>query len=270
MHPFRAATTWSRTGEGRYEGAFDERWYQGKGAYGGVVAGGLARCLEDTVADPRRRLRSFTVHFCAPALAGPVVVETRVERTGSLVTHTSARALQGGAAVAVATATFAAPRRPAGDERIRFADARVPEAPGPDEVAPFEGSPLMPTFTQFFEYRFAVGHAPFSGGDEAVIGGWLRPKEPLALDAALAVALLDAFPPAVLARVDGPAPAASVDMTTHFYADLPLPAERAAEPLLVVARSRWAQEGYAEERAELFTADGALVAECSQLVAVLG
>lgn len=265
---FEDTTQFRRFGPGSYLGRFDESWYQGRGVYGGVVAAAFVRCLQDTVAEPRRKLRSLTVHFAAPARCGDVNVTTRLEREGSLVSHLSSRMQIGNDTVAIATATCAGARVSEPSQAIQLNPRPAPDVAAFDNVAPVE-SLLLPTFTQHFEYRFATGHAPFSAADRAHFGGWIRPRWAAPLDEALIVAMLDAFPPVVLAASDRPRPAASVDMTTHFY-HLPPRQSAGAPPYLLLAETNWADDGYAEEKAGLYTADGTLIAECHQLVAVLG
>lgn len=265
--PFLAATHVTPLGEGRYRSRFEAPWYQGRGAYGGVVAGQLLRAMEHTVAEAGRPVRSFTVHFCAPATEGEAEVRVRMERAGKLVSHLTARVENAAGVVAVASATFGIPRAVG----PVYQEARRPEVPPAEAVEPVPEGVPMPTFCQFFEYRFCVGAPPYSGADEARTGGWLRPRgEALVLDAALCVGLLDAYPPSVLARVDGVRPAASVDFTVHFFHALPRPGERAGAHYLRTGASRWAGEGFSEDLQELWSEDGVLLAQCRQCVAVLG
>lgn len=267
---FQMATTWRQHPDGRYHGNFSADWYQGKGAYGGVVAGALVRSIEDHVNDGRKPLRSFTIHFAAPVSDGPASIQVQREREGSLVTHLSAKMIQDDAVVAFATATCAGRRRYADPKRMQFRAHQVWDVPSPDAVSPIEANPLMPRFTQFFSYRLCDGEIPFSGAERALLGAWLEPVFPYQLDAALTIALLDALPPAILTRSAGMRPAASVDMTTHLYADFGADAPARKGPFLIRAESRWADDGYTEEKAQLWTQDYELIAECHQLIAVLG
>lgn len=267
---FRGATNWQRQASGIYQGSFSADWYQGKGAYGGVVAGALVRAIEDHVGDERKRLRSFTVHFAAPATDAPTHIEVRTEREGALVSHLSARMLQKDAVVAFATGTCAGNRQIAAPEDMRFSPSQELSVPPAEALEPIADNPLMPRFTQFFTYRLCYGEIPFSGAPKALVGAWLEPTFPYSLDAALTIALLDALPPAILARSNGFRPAASVDMTTHLYRDFSDTAQPPQGPFLILAESKWARDGYTEEKAQLWSAQKELIAECHQLIAVLG
>jgi acyl-CoA thioesterase len=90
------------------------------------------------------------------------------------------------------------------------------------------------------------------------------------LDAALCAGLMDAYPPSVLARVEGLRPVASVDFTMHFFHALPRPEERPGAQYLRTGHSRWAAGGFSEDYQELWSEDGTLIAQCRQLIAVLG
>ncbi|HEX8697928.1 MAG TPA: thioesterase family protein [Myxococcaceae bacterium] len=264
--PFLTATTVTSLGEGRFRSRFDAPWYQGRGAFGGVVAAQLIRALEHEVADPNRPVRSFTVHFCAPAVEGEAQVHTRLERVGKLVSYATARVENAAGVVAVASATFGVSRAGA----PAYFDVKPPDVPRPETLQPVPEDVPMPTFCQFFEYRFCVGSAPYSGG-EARTGGWIRPKgPPLVLDAALCAGLMDSYPPSVLSWVDGVKHAASVDLTMHFFHALPRPEEKAGAQYLRTGHSRWAGEGFSEDYQELWSEDGTLLAQCRQLIAVLG
>ncbi len=264
--PFLAATHITPLGEGRYRTRFDAPWYQGRGAYGGVVAGQILRAMEHLLADPGRPVRSFTVHFCAPAIEGEADVQVRIERAGKLITHATARVENAAGVVSVASATFGTPRAHAAS----YFEAKRPDAPPPHEVGMVPEDAPMPTFCQFFEYRVCVGSAPYSGGEPRV-GGWIRPKgEPLVLDAALCVGLLDAYPPSVLSAMEEFRAVASVDFTVHFFHPLPRPADKPGAHYLRTGHSRWAGEGFSEDYQELWSEDGTLIAQCRQMIAVLG
>ncbi|NVJ16542.1 acyl-CoA thioesterase II [Myxococcus sp. AM010] len=266
---FLAATTPEPLSPNRYGIRFTAPWYQGKGAYGGIVAGTTLRALEHTLAQAQqvgRPVRTLTAHFCAPAVEGDAEIQTRIERTGRLVTHATARVESAAGVLCVATATFGASRGGV----TEYFDVKRPVVPPPHEVPAVPDDVPMPTFCSFFEYRFCVGSAPYSGADVAETGGWIRPKDTLVLDAPLCVGLMDAYPPSVLSRVDGFHAAASVDFTVHFFHDLPRPGLREDAYFLRTGRSRQAAEGYSEDFQQLWTQEGELLAQCRQLVAVLG
>jgi acyl-CoA thioesterase len=262
---FLQASTWERTSTGTWSTTIDAGWCQGRGAYGGLLGAGILRALLADVGDKRRVPRTMTIHFSAPAAPGPLTLETRLERKGAAVATWSARALQDGGVVTLVSATFAAPR----SNPLSYNDARAPVLPPWRDVPQLDAGDVAPVFTRLLEYWPALGYPPYSGAPEARLGGYLRIPGAGKVDAPLAIALLDAWPPAAVTRLTDPRGAASVDMTVHFFEDLPLESAEADEPHLVVVTSRQAGGGYAEELCELFAPDGRLIAQARQLVALL-
>jgi len=259
--PFATATTWKALGEGRYAGNIHPRWFQGRGAYGGLLGGALLRSMMRELNEPARSPRSFTVHFCGPVSEADALITVRVERAGRQVSHLSARMEQDGKVACLATATFALPR----DTSLVFTDARAPEAPPPGDI-PSIPNEFLPAFGAHFDYRWFQG-LPFSGSTEPRMAGWIRPRQPEPIDAPFMMGLLDAFPSAAFARVDGFCNGATMDYTAHFYAPLPLVTAPDAF-FLRTSHARHAAEGYADDLAEVWNERGQLLAQLRQMAAI--
>ena len=110
------------------------------------------------------------------------------------------------------------------------------------------------------------GEPPFSNADDGLVGGWLGLRERRPLDAPAVAMLADAWPPAPWPRLAELAPAPTIDLTVHFRAPLPLPDSL----LLGRFTSRLVRDGFFDEDGELWTPDGALVAQSRQLGLLLG
>lgn len=252
--------------DGAFDATIDASWYQGRGAFGGLVAALFTRAIAATAGADGRPFRTLTCHFCAPALAGPVRIEVEVPRASSAVSHFTARMIQEDGVVAIATATRARAR----EVGVAFCDRRMPEAPGFEATPSLDLSNGGPVFAQHFDFRFAYGSAPFSGSSEAQFGGWLRHREPGALDAPLAAAYADAWMPAIFTRFTEFRPCATVTLTYHFFTEFgPELASPPGDPVLVTSRSDVLSGGYAEQRNEVWTRGGALVMTGVQLLAVI-
>lgn len=252
-------------GPGVYEGRIDPGWWIVRGPNGGYLAALLLRALEAAVGDRERTPRSLTVHYLRPPAAGPVRVETRVERAGRSLTTVTARMLQEGALQALAIGAFSKPRTSAS-----FQHAAMPEVEPPERLEPMpRGSERTLPIHARYEQRWAIGAKPWSGGSpQALAGGWIRLAEPRALDAPLVAAFADAWPPAVfswaeLGALQGGVP--TVDLTVHFRATLPPPGAGDRDFALVAFRSRVAREGFLEEDGEIWSRDGVLLAQSRQL-----
>lgn len=242
-----------------FVGAVTPDWAQGRAAFGGLLAGMAVRALRTRVA-PDRRLRSVLIDFVAPADVGPVRVDTRIHREGRALTHAEARLVQGGEVRAVAICAYAADRATA----IRWPAAPAPDVPAADALPPVplpEG--IVPTFTRNFAYRY-TGGAPFSGATDAVVGGWVRLVEPVPVDDAVVLALVDSWPAPVLPLMRGPAPASTVTWMVDLVG-----------PVAAAPDAWWrfhgdtvaAGDGHASVEGRLWGPDGGLVAVSRQMVA---
>jgi len=249
-----------RTGPDEFEARIDPGWWIVAGPNGGYVAAVLLRALEQAVDDAERAPRSLTVHFTSRPAEGPARIETRIERTGRSLTTVTGRMWQRERLLCLGVAAFAKPR-----EGLAFDHAEAPRVAPPQQCPRMEAA--IPIHERY-EQRWAVDARPWAGGAEARSGGWIRLAEPRVVDAALAAAYTDAFPPAVFSLVTegaigGPVP--TVDLTVHFREALPRPGARAEDFTLALFRSRRAHAGFIDEDGEIWSADGTLLAQSRQL-----
>ncbi len=249
---------------GERRGEIDATWAQGPGAHGGLVAAILARAVQADA--PRdQSLVTLTVSFCAPSTPGPAIVRTEIVRTGRNVSTLRASLERDGVTLSTALATVAR-RRPS---TLAFDTLAMPTVPPPEEVPDGPEEHYVPAFTRAFAFRQCLGPVPFSGGSEARVGGWCRIEEDgVPIDAPLACALLDAWPPAAVARSPGWCPVASIEIGYHFFAPLPHPSEDARPWLFYEAYARHVSSGLADETAVLWSRDGHPLATARQLIAI--
>ncbi len=256
-------------GGGRYEATMSKDWWILRGPNGGYVAAVLLRALTEAVGDAVRAPRSLTIHYTAPPMAGPVVIATRLERVGRSLTFVSGRMHQDERLLALGLGAFSAPWE--SDLEIRH--ARMPDVTAPDATPPMAARPGgdLPMHARY-EYRWALGGAPFSGAEAAELGGWIRFAEPRVVDAPAAAAIADAWPPTVMpvltasSRITG---FPTVDLTLHFRTRLPIVGAAPGDWTLAVFRAREVREGFFEEDGELWSADGQLLAHSRQLAIVM-
>ncbi len=266
MTVFDRDTAVEPVGDGAYRARIDDRWWVQAGPNGGYVGALLFRALEHTVGDAGRTCRSFTVHYLSRPDAGPADIEVTVERSGRSLTSVSARLTQGDRPLAIAVAAFSLDRP--GPE---FCDVVAPEVPSPEALTAQVFDPSLPpeaipALASRYEYRRAIGPPPFSGGTEAVTGGWLRLAERQPVDAAALIAFTDAWMPALFGRIRGRWGITTVDLTVHVRS---LPPEGYDDWCLIRFRSSASAGGFCEEDGELWTRDGQLLAQSRQLAALL-
>lgn len=254
---FDEITSWSREGDG-WEGRIDASWMQGRGAFGGIVAGAAVRALEQRVSRP---LRGLDGAFLGPLVADvPARVEVSVLREGRSVTFASADVTQEGRPVARYTAVLAEPR-PSG---IRV------EAPPPGTRPPRSGAPTLearegvPAFIRHLDISLTEGRIPFTGRPDPGVACWCRFRRP-ATGAAGLIALADAPPPPFLPMLQAPAPASTVRWSAQILG--PLPAAHEGD-FWYRSTCTFAADGYAIMQAFLYDADDRPVVWLEQLAAV--
>jgi acyl-CoA thioesterase len=251
-------------GEGAWEGELAAGWETPRGPLGGYVMAIVLRGLELAVGDPERVPRSATMHFMRVPEPGPLTVRARVERAGRSLSTASARLEQGGKLLGLALAAYSKAW-----EGPLLDDAPMPQAapPSPREALAEEfPRDAPPPFTSRLTMQHRFGEPPFTGADHGEVGGWLGLLEERPLDALVIAVLADAWFPAPWPRLRELAPAPTIDLTIHFRAPLPQPDSL----LLGRFRNRLVRDGFFEEDGELWTPDGALVAQSRQLGLLLG
>jgi hypothetical protein len=209
-------------------------------------------------------LRALTAEICAPVMPGPNAIRITLLRRGTGVATIAARIERDGEVLAHAVGVMGRRRAPDAD----FCQLEAPALPPWREVQPVVmRPPLAAAFAPNFEYR-PVGVLPFSGGSDAIASGWVRPVEPGALrDAAYVTTVVDAWWPAVFARMTERRPMATLTFSLQLFDGLE--GLDPAAPLAYRARGLVARDGYVSEQRELFGEDGRLVALNLQTFAVI-
>ncbi len=257
MTRFLDATTWAPDGPLRWRGEVFEDWTQGRTAFGGLLGAAAVRA----VAPVGRPLRSLLGAFVGPVGPGPVALVAEVLREGGSTTQIEARVLQGGAVGATFVLAFGAGR----GTRVPWEGPRAPQGPAPGalpEMPYVEGR--MPAFVRHVDLRWTAHNYPFTATGDPHVQGWARLREPVATDAPLLVALLDAWPPPVWALARGPAKGSSL----HWQISLgDVPAAPAGAWWRYDARAVQSGSGYSDFAGTLWDADGNWVASTRQLFA---
>ena len=258
----------SEGGRSRFEGDLPEAWLQGKGAFGGLVIGLLARGLVSCEEDRSRTLRSLNADLIASTQPGPFTVEVAHLRRGSNVSFLEAKLLQNGALMARGAATMASTREvaPSAVMQAQPPPALEPQPPWTEApVLPVE-PPAGPVFAVNYEYR-SSGPYPFSGETRPYASGWVREREPPAqLDEAAIVGLMDAWWPTSLTVATRPRIAVTVGFTMQL---LKRPSSLdPKEPLYYRAHAVGGGDNYFVEFRELWSG-GEVVALNQQTFAML-
>lgn len=268
MSGFTTLTAVTRDDTDTFSLDIDASSFIARGPNGGYIAAVLLRALLARVDDleggaAARPPRSLTVHYPAPPAAGPAEITTEVIRAGRSLATCRAQLTQQGKPMAVALAAFS-PAWPG----EAWNDRPAPDAAAPDTLAygGLERPPLP--FLDYWDHRFTKGRVIDPKGP-AETQAWIRLAEPDTIDGPVVAAMTDAFPPAVFTRYAAPNPVPTIDLTIHFRTTLPMNGLEPDDFLLGHFRTRTVVDGFLEEDGELWTADGALVAQSRQLAVVL-
>jgi len=257
-----------RPDQGRYLLEIPSGWRQGRGAFGGLVVGGLVRAIQHHTADPARLVRSVTAELPGAVEQGTVDITVETLRAGKNVSTSRAALSQGGEIRSHAVAILGASR--GGDEPpVAWNELRRPEAPAWAAVAPSNidsRTGPWPEFAQHFEYRIVDG-LPMAGGTPRALG-WIRSRDPgTPRDAAYLAAMIDAWWPAAFVRFTTMRPMATIAFTLDIVAGLT--GIDPGAPLLYRATAPVCSDGYCLETRELWSEDGRLIAINHQTFAVI-
>jgi hypothetical protein len=119
-----------------------------------------------------------------------------------------------------------------------------------------------------YDLRWALGGQPGVAGALAESGGWMRAREPRAIDAPLVAAMTDAWAPAAFVALGRFVAAPTLDLTIHIRRPLPPAGSAPADHVLGRFRSGLSVAGVWEEDGELWTPGGELIAQSRQLALV--
>jgi acyl-CoA thioesterase len=253
---FAVDTAVTRLCDGVYRGSIVPEWFGPPGPNGGFIAALILRAIRAEVGDPGRLPRSLTLHYLSPPAAGEAEIEVVVERSGRSATTCSARLIEDGRTVTLALCVLTTDFEPAWSQ-----DPVAPAAPAAADVEPLGSGPGAPPIFEQLETRPVWGAVPFSGGSEAVTGGWLRAPADDEMTPELAAFYTDAWWPAPFGAMTTFAPAPTLELTIHFRAAV-APADTLA---LVRFRTDASIDGLFDEQGEVWDRDGRLIAQSRQL-----
>lgn len=256
---FDADTAVEALGEGAYSGSIVADWFAPPGPNGGFIAALILRAIRAEIDDPARLPRSLTLHYLRPPAAGETRIDVTVERSGRSASTCTARMSQAGKVTTLAMCVLSHPY-----EGVRDWAPEPPRVPPPEEVPELtlEVNGKAPPIFRRLETHVLFGPPPFTSGDEAVTGGWLRARGEQRLTPELIALYMDAWWPPPFGLLDSPAMAPTLELTIHFRAQPPDPADAMALARFEAVASI---DGIFDEQGELWSRNGTLLAQSRQL-----
>lgn len=256
-YAFDTAVASTPLGEGRHQVTVTTDWNTANGTpNGGYVLGLVLNAVLQETPDPDPL--SIAMTFFRPAVAGEAEVRVREVRAGRRVSTYDALLVQGGKEVAHAVVSTHDWDK-AGSVAHTPHDA--PRMPTPEACADLT-SVIPPDMVPILG-RYAYRAAAIPGWLEGTPTGtteslcWIRASDERPVDALLAGAMTDAFPP-VTAEI-GHLGSATIQLTVHF--------RRRPETTWALGHvvTRHVIDGYADEDVELWDDQGRLIAQSRQL-----
>lgn len=242
----------------------DNTWSQGRTIYGGLSAGILYNAMRQYVAQ-ERPIRAINTHFVGPLLADTDFrVQVEILREGKNVSQIQARAIQNDKICVLSTACFAQGRN--SKITVNNTDQHLLQPPNKKSFIP-QIPKITPKFLQHIELAIQEGGVPFLGNKSSHYYGWMRFKNSVEhFNTEHLISIIDAWPPTLLQMLKWPAPASTVNWNLEFI--YPHRQILPTDWLAYKANTRQAAEGYGHTEANIWDAQGELIAISRQTVAV--
>ena len=164
------------------------------------------RCAED------RAVRTVTTSFLRTGAVGPAVLSVREVRRGRSMSTVVADAGTGRPTVLLSSRLTRSCRGPASSGLRR----RRLDLPPVERCVPMDAGACRSLRAGRRCCSTRPG-LPFSGGDRAMVQGYLRPLEDRRVDSAWLAMATDWFPPPAFVRLEPPTGGVSIDLTTHVH-----------------------------------------------------
>jgi acyl-CoA thioesterase len=259
---FDEASATRQVSPGLHRVDIDGTWSVGEVPNGGYLLALVLRAVLDQSAHPHPV--STNAHFVAPPTAGPAEVKVEVIRTGRTIETLRATLIQGGESRVEATVTTSTLSRTSPVEWV---------GPPPEAVAPVDECIRAVVDLPDGTHVGLLEHVDlrldpqtlgwFSGrpAGQLSMRGHVRLADGTQPDPVVLALAVDSLPPTVfgLGRL-GWAPTVQLTVLTR---SLPAPGW-----LTVHLRGRLVRDGWFDEEAEVYDADGALVAQSRQLARI--
>ncbi|MVU76924.1 thioesterase family protein [Nocardia sp. ET3-3] len=262
-HPFDLATDLTPAGEGRFLGRTSPGYSNMVGPFGGITAATMLRAVLD---DPRcsGSPLSITVNYAGPVADGEFTIDADPVRTNNTTQHWVVTMSQHDAVVTTATVVCALRRDTWSDTEIT-----PPAVPAPEAVEAAV-TPEFPAWLGNYEMRFVEGGVPFEadsdGSPTSTTTLWVRDTPARTLDHLSLTAMCDIFFPRVMLRLGRMVPAGTVSFTVYFHTDAGQFPSDPTPYVLATARGQHFGNGFFDQSAQLWTADGTPLATSHQVV----
>jgi Acyl-CoA thioesterase C-terminal domain/Acyl-CoA thioesterase N-terminal domain len=250
-------------GDSRWRGRTSDDYWAFVGPFGGLTAATILRAL---IEHPERAGNplALTVNFCAPIAPGAFDLDVRLVKANRSTQHWSVELTQGRADVgALATAVFAE-RRPSWSHQ----PAVFPGATAFEQTLPY--AKVAASWVKQYDFRFVEGDPDFGGANKDAPASafsklWIGDRVPRRIDMLSLMAMSDAFFGRVFHARRALVPFGTVSLTTYFHADGDDLAGEDISRVLAVADASIFHKSFGDQRGELWSPNGRLLATTTQM-----
>jgi acyl-CoA thioesterase len=238
---------------GSFSVDLDAGWSSLVGVHGGYMCALAVRAAEAVVED--RTVRTLTTSFLRPGAVGQAELSVIEVRRGRSMSTVNVELEQDGRRLLSSRLTALVSR--AG---VEWSMPSKPDLPPVERCVPMDAGRV--SHFDRVDGLLDPDHLPFSGGDRAMVQGYVRPLEGRRVDSAWLAMATDWFPPPAFVRLEPPTGGVSIDLTTHIHE----PDVRLGDDDWLCARFeiRTSTNGLAVEHGLITTDDGTSVAESFQ------
>jgi acyl-CoA thioesterase len=238
---------------GAFDVELDAGWSSLVGVHGGYMCALAVRGAEAVVGD--RVVRTVTTSFLRTGAVGPAQLSVRESRRGRTMSTVVADLIQDDRVLLTSRITALVPR--AG---VEWSTSTPLDLPPVERCVPMDAGRV--SHFDRVDGLLDPASLPFSGGDRAMVRGYVRPLEDRRVDSAWLAMASDWFPPPAFVRLEPPTGGVSIDLTTHVH-----------QPELLLSDEEWLRasfeirtsaNGLAVEHGVITTGDGTPVAESFQ------
>lgn len=263
VHPFDQAIALVPQEDGTFQGRFTPAYGNMVGPYGGIITAALLNALPTHTGQQQADPVSLTVNFAAPIADAEYQITVRLMRNNRSTQHWNMELSQNGEVAATATAVLAHRRA-----TWSATEASMPTAPVVESLRSSR-MPGAPRWVSSYDMRFVKGEVtlqPDQQTEDSTSLLWVRDEPPRPLDFVALAAMSDCFFPRIFVRRQQLALIGTITLTTYFHADRAALTQQSDKHLLAEAHANRFYNGYFDQGAKLWGADGTLLATSHQLV----
>jgi acyl-CoA thioesterase len=263
QHLFDEATRVT-AGDSRWQGRTSPDYFAFVGPFGGFTAATILRALmqhPQRAGDPL----AMTVNYCAPIAEGEFDLDVRLIKANRSSQHWCVELSQGGSDVATIATVVFAERRPSWSHQA----VALPAAKPFTSVPPYSDFKSPPWVKQY-DFRFLEGDPNFyAAGKDAPHSTysklWVGDRVPRKIDMLSLVSMSDAFFARVFHARREFVPFGTVTLTTYFHSSVDDLAAEDITHVLACADANIFHRSYQDQRGELWSPSGRLIATTTQM-----